>query len=251
MNEEYGEDMRNEFKHLENIVRIAKAGVLVSEVKVTSSSPKKCRYWNKGYCREGSSNCPFYHPPDDWRQHLQEGCCSSQGCALRHRKRCKYFETQAGCFRKGQCQYLHVDYPAREAVNTEKEEEVTVIKLMSKCVLEKDSNMEAEEDIGEPDKASSKDEEKIEEKMCDTAMNVEKEIEIKRKHLKCDFCKYKCKNKKILTKHLDSNHGDHNKCFICETRFSTAETLKTHVDMHTDDEMFDSLNRLCDSVTKQ
>ena len=40
MNEEYGEYMRNEFKHLENIVRKAKAGVLVSEVKVRSSSQK-------------------------------------------------------------------------------------------------------------------------------------------------------------------------------------------------------------------
>ena len=151
MNKEYGEDMRNEFKHFENIVRKAKAGVLVSEVKVRSPSQKRCRYWNRGYCREGISNCPFYHPPDDCGQHLQEGCCSSQRCALRHRKRCKYFETQAGCFRKGQCQYLHVDDPARETVNTEIEEEITVIKAVSECVLEKenkDSNMEAEEDIG-------------------------------------------------------------------------------------------------------
>ena len=130
-----------------------------------------------------------------------------------------------------------------------------MIKAVSKCVLEKDSNMEVEEDIGELDKASSKYKEKIEVKMFDTNNNVEKEtekeIEMNRRHLKCDFCEYKCKIKKILTKHLDSNHGDHNKCFICETRFSTAETLKTHKDMHTDDKMFDSLNRLCDSVTNQ
>ena len=70
-------------------------------------------------------------------------------------------------------------------------------------------------------------------------------------HLNVIFCKYKCKNKKILTNHKTKNLGDQKKSFICETRFSTAETLKIHEDMHTDYETFDSLKRLCDSVTNQ
>ena len=209
--------MRNEFKHLENIVRKAKAGVLVSEVKVRSSSQKSADIRIKDIAGRASLTVP------------------------------------SATFLM--CQQLHVDNPARETVNTEIEEEVTVIKAVSKFVLEKDnkdSNIEAEEDIGELNKASSKYEEKIEVKMCDTNKNIEKEtekeFEMNRKHFKCDFCEYKCKNNKILPKHLDSNHS---KCFICETRFSTAETLKTHKDMHADVEMFDSLNRLCDSVTNQ
>ena len=93
----------------------------------------------------------------------RKGAAHSRVCELRHRKRCKYFETKAGCFRKGQCQYLHVDDPARETVSTEIEEEITVKKEVSVCVLEKedkDSNMEAEENNGELDKASRKYKEK-------------------------------------------------------------------------------------------
>jgi hypothetical protein len=85
--------------------------------------------------------------------------------------------------------------------------------------------------------------------------NVEKEseevVKTNRIQLECDVCEYKCKNKNTLTKHLDLKHGGHKQCFICETRFFTDETLKTHEDMHTDDEMLDSLRRLCDSVTNQ
>ena len=132
-----------------------------------------------------------------------------------------------------------------------------MIKEVSVSGLEnknKDSN-EAKDDNGELDKATSKYQQKIKENICDTTKNVEnkseEEIETNRMHLKCDFCEYKCKKKKTLTKHKTKNHGDQNKCFICDTRFYTAETLKTHEDMHTDDEMFDSLNRLCDSVTNQ
>ena len=76
-------------------------------------------------------------------------------------------------------------------------------------------------------------------------------VKTNRIQLECDVCEYKFKNKNTLTKHLDLKHGGHKQCFICETRFCTDETLKTHEDMHTDDEMLDSLRRLCESVTNQ
>ena len=83
-------------------------GILCNEDNIKCTSPKRCRYWNRGYCKEGATKCPYYHPPSDCQQHLQEGRCSSQGCGLRHRKRCKYWGTPAGCFRNDHCQYLHV-----------------------------------------------------------------------------------------------------------------------------------------------
>ena len=76
--------------------------------------------------------------------------------------------------------------------------------------------------------------------------NVEKErIEIhetnERSKLSCDFCKYMCQNQEVLTKHIDAKHAKRKKCWICG---------KNHEDtVHTDDEMFDNLNKLCVSVT--
>ena len=47
--------------------------------------------------------------------------------------------------------------------------------------------------------------------------NVEKEsdeiIETNVIKLVCDLCEYKCKNKSVLNKHLDSKHGGHKKMF--------------------------------------
>ena len=38
----------------------------------------------------------------------QKGDCLKQGCKQRHRRRCKYWGTGAGCYRGVQCQDLHV-----------------------------------------------------------------------------------------------------------------------------------------------
>ena len=102
---EVGEEKSKEVIKLESIAIKAKLGILCNEDNIKCTSPKRCMYWNRGYCREGTNKCPFYHPPSDCHQHLQEGRCSSQGCGLRHRKRCKYWCTLAGCFRKDHCQY--------------------------------------------------------------------------------------------------------------------------------------------------
>ena len=51
--------------------------------------PRRCNWWNRGYCREATS-CPYRHQAEDYRQHI-EGSCRVQGCSLRHRRRCKYW----------------------------------------------------------------------------------------------------------------------------------------------------------------
>ena len=97
------------FKELEKYEDIAKnavKGALDKPCSVKNSSIKRCNWWNRGYCREGPAKCSYYHPSDDCEQHLQEGRCFSQGCTMRHRRRCKYWGTTEGCFRKEQCQYL-------------------------------------------------------------------------------------------------------------------------------------------------
>ena len=43
---------------------------------------------------------------------------------------------------------------------------------------------------------------------------------------------------------MESKYDGHNICYMCETIFLSAEALKTHEDMHTDDEMFNALERI-------
>ena len=102
------------FRNLEKYEDIAKnaaSGVLTDPYKSKKSNMKRCRWWNRGYCREGTARCPYNHPTEDCEQNLQDGHCFIQGCTLRHRRRCKYWGTADGCFRKEDCQYLHVDDP--------------------------------------------------------------------------------------------------------------------------------------------
>ena len=67
---------------------------------------KRCKWWNRGYCRE-KGECSFTHTKGDCEEHLRGGC-NTKGCnILRHRKQCKYFNTDTGCTRGETCEYLH------------------------------------------------------------------------------------------------------------------------------------------------
>ena len=79
----------------------------------------------------------------------------------------------------------------------------------------------------------------------DTIKNVEKEseeiIETNGLKLACDLCEYKCTDKNIPTKHLDSKHGGLKNVLYAKPDYPLR---KTHEDMHTDDELFNSLEKL-------
>ena len=45
----------------------------------------------------------------------------------------------------------------------------------------------------------------------------------------CELCSIKCKNKKALEKHMNSNHEGHKSCEVCGKKLLSAETLKNHV----------------------
>lgn len=75
--------------------------------EVKEKDLKRCKWWNRGYCRE-KEGCSFSHPAGDCQDHLQGGC-HTKGCrTLRHRKICKYFDSRTGCYRGENCEYLHV-----------------------------------------------------------------------------------------------------------------------------------------------
>ena len=52
---EYGEQTCEELKQFISIAMKAKIGVFEEKDKKKKMSPKRCRYWNRGYCREGTS----------------------------------------------------------------------------------------------------------------------------------------------------------------------------------------------------
>ena len=73
-----------------------------------SKSKRKCRYFNRGYCKYGM-NCRFYHSQLICKEYAEEGGCQTTGCSKRHPRQCRYWtENPEGCRRSDACQYLHV-----------------------------------------------------------------------------------------------------------------------------------------------
>ena len=79
----------------------------------------KCRYWNRGYCREGN-NCNFTYKKEDCQIYLKTREYENRTCQGGHRRIGKYYNSQKGCFRKDQCQYLR-EYQRSKEDSIEKE----------------------------------------------------------------------------------------------------------------------------------
>ena len=69
--------------------------------------PKRCRYFNVGYCKKGS-DCLYSHDlQETCQEYLDSGfCASSASCRKRHPKECRYWKKHY-CFRGNQCMFLH------------------------------------------------------------------------------------------------------------------------------------------------
>ena len=73
--------------------------------KTRCSKRKKCRYFNRGYCK--FTKCRYIHPEKLRSIYLEGGNCD-QSCPDRHPKVCKWIESVGGC-RRDNCAYLHTD----------------------------------------------------------------------------------------------------------------------------------------------
>ena len=60
----------------------------------------KCKYYNKGYCKN-RSECKFYHPTSDCKEQFE-----NRKCKFRHRNICRY-KQYCYHYMKGQCEYIH------------------------------------------------------------------------------------------------------------------------------------------------
>ena len=107
--------------------------------------PRRCKWWNRGYCRE-QGGCSFSHPREDCQDHLQGGC-NTKGCRnLRHRKKCKYFETSQGCYRGENCEYLHVKIGLEKENNVDVMTEKQVQTESEKVVEDKETQTRKEKE---------------------------------------------------------------------------------------------------------
>ena len=89
-------------KHLEHKISEIEKNQEPEKVKV----PKRCRYFNTGYCKQGS-NCSFEHPEETCQEYMTSGkCLSYRSCLYRHPRECRYWEAN-NCYRGLSCMYLH------------------------------------------------------------------------------------------------------------------------------------------------
>ena len=113
------EDMRNEgmpMQVLDPLITVAKKAAGIDEEKLKELEVKetrRCKWWNRGFCRD-RKGCSFNHPKEDCPDHIRDKCINKGCINRRHRKQCRYVDTEEGCHRGLNCEYLH---PAKEVVN--------------------------------------------------------------------------------------------------------------------------------------
>ena len=85
------------------------ANVTKDHGKVVHTKTKKCRYFNRGYCKY-KSGCRYSHPKEVCKEHLASQNCENVNCLDRHPKVCKWMESKNGCNRGTTCDYLHATF---------------------------------------------------------------------------------------------------------------------------------------------
>ena len=74
--------------------------------KKRETSKIRCKYQNKGYCKEGSQ-CDYFHPEEPCHEQSLSGVCSKEKtCPSRHPNKCKFW-IRGHCWRGNTCIYLH------------------------------------------------------------------------------------------------------------------------------------------------
>ena len=75
--------------------------------KKTVVKAKKCNFYNRGFCNQGSS-CGFDHGEIQLCESFQtEGICIQKYCNKRHLYKCKYLTRNGGCFIGDDCAFSH------------------------------------------------------------------------------------------------------------------------------------------------
>ena len=78
-------------------------GVRMGQAPAPVVSNSRCKWWNRGFCRE-KERCLYSHTPGDCQNHLDDSC-KIRSCNLRHKKPCKYWAKEEGYYRGNKCEY--------------------------------------------------------------------------------------------------------------------------------------------------
>ena len=92
---------------------LAKDENVVSQEE-TENKTKKCKYFNRGYCKYKLKKCRFSHPKDVCKEYLEDFKCGVKDCPDRHPAVCKWLKSKYGCKRAEECDYLHVTLASDE-----------------------------------------------------------------------------------------------------------------------------------------
>ena len=123
--------------------------------------PKRCRYFNAGYCKKGS-DCLYSHPKEECREYIESGkCVSYRSCSKRHPRECRYWKKNC-CFRGDDCEFLHQVVVVNENLaNTDADEKETPVEetgqesIVSKKEESRTGMMTAEECLNPYEKEQS------------------------------------------------------------------------------------------------
>ena len=92
-----------------------------TEVVNLNMGKRKCRYFNKGYCKY-NQKCRFVHPSGICTDYIENKKCEKEECSSRHPKQCKWDLKSRGCKRGIECAYLHTATESPKCQNSERSE---------------------------------------------------------------------------------------------------------------------------------
>ena len=103
--------LKAKYNDLQNIVgEILETVKIYAKLRIDNDNEMKskvrCKYQNKGFCREGSS-CVYSHREQNCPEFCSSGSCSQDPvCPYRHPNKCKFW-IRGKCWRGATCVYLH------------------------------------------------------------------------------------------------------------------------------------------------
>ena len=175
---------------------------------------RKCRYFNRGYCKYGTS-CRFQHSQEICYEYMKEGMCKTNGCFRRHPRHCKYWTgSPEGCTRADSCQYLHVESERFCSKKSHDEVDDHGVSWNNECYYDQNESLPGEEcDISQDNREAPQDHRKSNDYDPETeeAYIVTRSDNGKIQFI-CKLCEATFASQKAIKQHGTMKHGDRAEC---------------------------------------
>ena len=84
---------------------------------------KKCKFYNRGFCKYKRKGCRFLHPQQICKEHLEKLKCVNKDCGDRHPSVCKWLQSRSGCKRGEECDFLHVTLASDDGIRSDRNDD--------------------------------------------------------------------------------------------------------------------------------